>query len=112
MNIKLIVLVLLLDLGLVLSVSYFHADAYPLTQENTATDEAPEAMRAATFDDPASEKVSSRKGGLRGEAAPGKEVWNQSLFVKDLLIGLMAICVINGLLVLFVRKTGAAAVVE
>ncbi|WP_224995982.1 hypothetical protein [Cesiribacter sp. SM1] len=112
MNIRLIVLVLLLDLGLVLSVAYFHADAYPITQQNTATTEKSGAMRAAALDESANGIVSSGKGDLKAGEASGEAVWNQALFIKDLWIGLIAICVINSFLVLIIRKTSAAEVIE
>ncbi|AHM59728.1 hypothetical protein D770_07325 [Flammeovirgaceae bacterium 311] len=112
MNIKLIALVLLLDLGLVLSVSYFHTEAYPIIQENTELVESSGAIQANTLANADKSKRSLKEGALVGGATVTTTSWNQSLFLKDLMMGFAALCVINGLLVVLIRKMGASEIQE
>ena len=99
---RLIALVVLLDICLVLTIAYFHADANPVMLADGVAQTQAEAVQA-TLDGNAGIGFFNSKV---GEKSAGVTRWNQSLFIKDVVIGIAVVSVINALLMFLLSRRG------
>lgn len=99
---RLIALVVLLDICLVLTVAYFHADANPIMLADGMAQTQAEAVQATLNGGSGSGFLSSKVGG----GSAGATSWNQSLFIKDVVIGIAIVSVINALLMFLISRRG------
>ena len=99
---RLIALVVLLDVCLVLTVAYFHADANPIMLADGIAQTQAEAVQATLDGNSGYGFLDSKVG----EKSAGATRWNQSLFIKDVALGIAIVSVINALLMFLVSRRG------
>ena len=99
---RLIALVVLLDICLVLTVAYFHADANPIMLADEVAQTQSQAVQA-TLDGSSGSGFHNDKV---GEKSAGATSWNQSLFIKDVAIGIAIFSVLNALLMFLLSSRG------